>query len=165
MRKYVVMAALIIGTGMVAASAHAEGFHGHRGGGAIGSCIAVMSPAQKANLKSTFSAQKQTFETDRNDLMSARNALTQAILSASPGATANVSAQETALANAEAKLRTDKDALASQICSQLSPAQLNAARVLNSSLTKLRASTHAQAHAFLQTAQAAANPVAPTPGN
>jgi hypothetical protein len=164
MRKYVLMAALMIGTGMVAASAHAEGFHGHRGGGAIGSCIAVMSPAQKANLKSTFSAQKQTFETDRNDLMSARNALTQAILSASPGAPANVSAQETALANAEAKVQTDKDALASQICSQLSSAQLSAAKTLNSDLTQLRASTHAQAHAFFQTAQAAANP-APTPGN
>jgi hypothetical protein len=153
MKKYVLVATLALGTSLLAAvGAQAAGFHGHRGGGAMGSCIAVMNSTQKANLKTTFSGDKQTMETDRQNLMSARNGLTSAILSGSK----DLSTQETALATAQAQVQKDRDALATQVCSQLSAGQLTAAQTLNTNMTNLRASTHSQAQGYYQTAQAAA---------
>lgn len=154
MKKYVLVATLAIGTGFLAAGAHAEGFHGHHGGGSpIGSCIAVMSSAQRANLKNTFKAQEQTLRTDRQNLATARQALTAAIVSGSK----DVTAQETALSSAELQMQKDRDALAMQICGQLSPIQLGAAKTLNTNLANLRQSTHQQAHSYIQNAKAASN--------
>jgi hypothetical protein len=153
MKKYVLVATLALGTSLLAAvGAQAAGFHGHRGGGAMGSCVAVMNSTQKASLKTTFGNQKQAMETDRESLMSARNALTSAILSGSK----DVSAQEATLATAQGQVQKDRDAMATQVCGQLSSAQLTAAQTLNTNMTKLRASSHSQAQSYYQTAQAAA---------
>ena len=154
MKMYVLAATLAIGAGMIASAAYAEGFHGHHRGGAMGSCIAVMSSTQKANLKSTFSGLKQTLQTDRQNVMGARNALTTAILSGAK----DVSSQEAALASAKTQLQKDEDAVAAQVCGQLNSTQLGAAQTLNTNMTNLHASTHQQAQSYIQAAQAAANP-------
>jgi hypothetical protein len=91
-------------------------------------------------------------ETDRQSLMTARNALTSAILSGSK----DVSSQESALSTAQAAVQKDRDAMAAQVCGQLSSTQLTAAQTLNTNMTNLRASTHSQAQSYYQTAQAAA---------
>jgi len=159
MKGYILAATLAIGTGLLASAAHAEGFHGqHRGGGAMGSCIAVMNSTQKANLKTTFSGQKQTLQTDRQNVMSARTALSSAILSG----TKDVSSQESTLASAQAQLQKDEDALAAQVCGQLNSTQLGAAQTLNTNLTNLHTSSHATAKGYFQAAQASANPASPS---
>jgi hypothetical protein len=153
MKKYVLVATLALSTSLFAVvGAQAAGFHGHHGGGAIGSCIAVMNSTQKSGLKNTFSSEKQTMQTDRQSLTTARNALTSAILSGSK----DVSSQESALASAQATVQKDRDAMATQVCGQLTSTQLTAAQTLNTNMTNLRASTHSQAQSYYQTAQAAA---------
>jgi hypothetical protein len=152
MKKYVLVATMAIGAGFLASTgAFAQGFHGHRGGSAMRSCIAVMSSTQKAGLKTTFSGQKQTLQTDRQNVMTARNALTTAILSNS----GDVSSQEGALSTAQAQYQKDQDALAGQVCKGLSSTQLTAAQTLNTNMTNLRASSHQQAQGYIQAAQAA----------
>lgn len=153
MKAYVLAATLAIGTGLIASAAHAQSFHGHHRGGAMGSCIAVMNSTQKGNLKSTFSSQKSTLQTDRQNVMSARQALTTAILSNPSG----VSGAESSLATAQAQFQKDKDALAASVCGQLSSTQLTAAQTLNTNMTNLHASTRQQAQSYFQAAQAAAN--------
>jgi Heavy-metal resistance len=153
-KKYVLAATLAISTGLLASAAHAQGFHGHRGGGAIGSCIAVMNSTQKASLKATFSGQKQTLQTDRQNVMSARSALTQAILAGGSNSSA-ISTAEGNLATAQGQMQKDRDALATQVCTGLSATQLTAAQTLNTNMTNLHASTHQQAQSYFQAAQAA----------
>ncbi|HXZ88777.1 MAG TPA: periplasmic heavy metal sensor [Candidatus Binataceae bacterium] len=157
MRKLVLVAALAIGTGFVASAAHAQGFHGHHHGGAMGSCMAVMNSTQKGTLKATFSGQKSALQTDRQNVMSARNALTTAILAGNAGSS-NVATAEGNLGTAQAQLQKDEDTLAAQVCGQLSSTQLTAAQTLNTNMTNLHASTRQQAQSYFQAAQAAANP-------
>jgi len=163
MKKFVLVAALAIGTGFVASAAHAQSFHGHHHGGAMGSCMAVMNSTQKGSLKATFSGQKSALQTDRQNVMAARTALTTAILSGGSNSSA-VSTAEGNLATAQAQLQKDEDALAVQVCGGLSATQLTAAQTLNTNMTNLHASTRQQAQGYFQAAQAAANP-APASAN
>src|SRR2546423_4954404 len=134
--------ALIGSAFLTAKAANAQCFGGHhRSGSAIRSCIAVMSSAQKANLKQLFSEQKQTLMTDHQNVASARNALTTAILSGSK----DVSSQEAALASAQQQCQKDGDATAAQVCSQLNSTQLSAAQTLFSNMSTLHANTRQQA--------------------
>jgi Spy/CpxP family protein refolding chaperone len=92
--------------------AHAFGrMHGgmHRGT-AIMPCVAVMTTAQKAKLKTVFGTQKTALRSDWQNVASARKALAAAILSGSK----DVSSQEAALNTAQQQLVKDKDALAMQ---------------------------------------------------
>ena len=133
------------------ALAHGFGEH-HRGMSAMGPCIAVMSSSQKANLKQAFSSEKGPWQTDRQNVVSARHALVSAILSGSK----DVSSQESALANAQQQLQKDKDSVAEQVCSQLNSTQLSAAQTLFNNMTALHAKMRQQEKAYLQQAKAAA---------
>lgn len=155
MRKIVSSAAALAGTFLLAASPSAFAFGGHhRGGGmsAMRSCIAVMSTSQRANLKQTFSGEKQTWMTDHQNVSAAKKALANAILSGSK----DVSSQEAALASAQQQLQKDQDATAAQVCSQLSSTQLSAAQTLFSNVSTLRANEHQQMHTYFEQAQSAA---------
>ena len=153
MRKSMFVVMGVIGTALLASNGYAQGFGGHhRGGSATRTCIAVMSSSQKANLKQIFSTQKQTLMTDHQNVKSAKNALTTAILSGSK----DVSSQESALASAQQQLQKDSDATAAQICGQLSSTQLSAAQTLFTNMSTLRANTHQQAMSYFQQAQTAA---------
>jgi hypothetical protein len=136
-----------------ATDAHAFGTHGgmHHSG-AIMPCVAVMTQAQKANLKTVFGSQKATLRSDWQNVASVRKALTTAILSGSK----DVSKEETALNTARQQLVKDKDALAMQVCGQLSPSQLQAASTLFTNLSNLHESTHSQARQYFRQAKAAA---------
>jgi hypothetical protein len=148
------LAAAAIGTGFLAVSAYAHGFghHGRHGSSAVMSCIAVMSPAQRANLKQTFAGNKDKFKADFGAVKSAQNALATAILSGSK----DVSTQETALSNAKLQLLKDKDAAAIQLCGQLDAKQLSAASTLHNNLVTLHESTHQQARNYFEAARSAA---------
>jgi hypothetical protein len=111
-----------------------------------------MTSTQKANLKQTFSNEKATLMSDRQNVGSARAALASAILSGSK----DVSSQESALASAQQQLQKDEDATAAQVCGQLSSTQLSAAQTLFSHLTTLRTNARQQPQSYIQQAQAAA---------
>lgn len=148
-----VTAIIIVGITLLSGNSYAQGFHGHHHGmSAVGPCVAVMSSSQKANLKQTFSAERQTLETDRQNVATAKQALVSAILSGSK----DVSSQESALATAQQQLQKDTDSTAEQVCGQLSSTQLSAAQTLFNNLTTLHANTRAQAKTYFQQAQAAA---------
>jgi hypothetical protein len=148
-----VMAVVIISCALLAENANAQGFRGHHhGNSAVGPCIAVMSSSQRANLKATFSSEKQTLQTDHQNVASAKQALVSAILSGSK----DVSSQESALASAQQQLQKDSDSVAEQVCGQLSSTQLSAAQTLFNNLTTLHQNSRAQAKTYFQQAQAAA---------
>jgi Heavy-metal resistance len=148
-----ITALIILSSALLTANAYAFGHGGHhRGMSAMRPCIAVMSSSQRANLRQTFSTQKQTMETDHQNVSSAKQALVSAILSGSK----DVSSQESALASAQQQLQKDEDSTAEQVCSQLSSTQLSAAQTLFNNMTTLHANMRAQAKAYFQQAQAAA---------
>lgn len=121
-------------------------------GTAIMPCAVVMTPQQKANLKTVFSGQRRTLHSDWQNVMAAHKALTAAILAGSK----DVSSQEAALTVAQQQLMKDKDALAMQVCGQLDSSQLSAASTLFNNLSSLHESTHRQARQYFQEAKAAA---------
>jgi preprotein translocase subunit SecF len=138
---------------LLAGNSYAFGFGGHhRGMSAAGTCMAVMSSSQRANLKQTFSTTRQTLQTDRQNVSSAKQTLALAILSGNK----DVSTQENGLTTAQQQLQKDQDSAAQQVCSQLSSTQLNAAQTLFNNMTALHASTRQQAKTYFQQAQAAA---------
>jgi Spy/CpxP family protein refolding chaperone len=137
-----------------AAYAHAFGpMHaGMHRNGPIMPCVAVMTKAQRADLKTVFHSQMGTLRSDREKAMTANNALTAAILSGSK----DVSSQEAALNTARQQLLKDRDAMAMKVCGQLSSSQLSAASTLSTKLSNLHQSTHTQAHQYFKEAKAAA---------
>jgi hypothetical protein len=146
-------AAVVVAGVSFAANGYAQGFAGHHhGNSAIRPCIAVMSSSQKADLKQIFSAEKQTLKTDRQNVVSAKQALTSAILSGSK----DVSSQESALASAQQQLQKDQDSAAEQVCGQLSSTQLSAAQTLFNNLTTLHTNTRQQAKTYFEQAKSAA---------
>jgi hypothetical protein len=154
-KKYVItFAAAAIGAGFLAVNAYAHGFghRGHRGSSAAMSCIAVMTPTQKANLKQVFEGNRQKLRDDSGAVKSAKEALAGAILSGSK----DVSAQETELSKAKLQLQKDKDAAAMQVCGQLDAKQLSAAETLHKNLATLRENSHEQARNYFQAARTAA---------
>jgi hypothetical protein len=137
-----------------AAYAHAFGpMHaGMHRNGPIMPCVAVMTKAQRADLRTVLAGQKATLRSDFQKVAAANNALTTAILSGSK----DVSSQEAALNTARQQLLKDRDALAMKVCGQLSSSQLQAAGTLFTKLSSLHQSTHAQARQYFQEAKTAA---------
>lgn len=152
MKVYRSLAMAGVITAMLAPMAFAHGFRGHRGASAIMPCMAVAQPQQKANLKQMFANAKQTLKTDHQNVKTAKNALSEAILSGSK----DVSAQEGAVSKAELQMLHDRDTIATQFCGQLSPAQLNAASTLYKNMRTLHEQSRAQAKSYLETAKSAA---------
>ena len=145
-------------TAMLAPAAFAHGFRGHRGASAMMPCMAVAQPEQKAQLKQMFGNAKQTLKTDHQNLKTAKNALSEAILSGSK----DVSAQEGAVSKAELQMLHDRDTIATQFCGQLSPSQLSAASTLYKNMRQLHEQSHAQARSYFEAAKTAAAPAKTT---
>lgn len=156
MKRYLLsVAAAAVTTGLLALGGSAQAFEGHRGhfgSQALHACLATTPRAQKANLKQIFAGEKQTLQTDRQNVRTAQKALTSAILSGSK----DVSSQESALVSAKQQQLKDQDSLAVQVCGQLTPAQLSAAETLYNNLSTLHETTHQQARTYFQAARAAA---------
>jgi hypothetical protein len=111
-----------------------------------------MSSSQKADLKQTFSTEKQSLKSERQNVVSAKQELTLAILSGSK----DVSSLESGLATAQQQLQKDEDSAAAQVCGQLSSAQLSAAKTLFNNLTTLHTNTRQQEKTYFQQAKSAA---------
>lgn len=116
------------------------------------SCIAVMSPTQRANLKQVFEGNKDKFKADFAAVKKAKNALATAILSGNK----DVSAQEADLSKAKLQLLKDKDAAAIQVCGELDAKQLSAADTLHNNLVTLHENTRKQARSYFEAARSAA---------
>jgi hypothetical protein len=159
--KYVLsIAAGVIGSAAIAVTAaHAHGgFHHHHGSAAARSCIAAMTPDQRSNLKSIFSDAKGNLMTDHQNVMAAKQALTEAILSKNP----NLGQLEANLSKAQSTLLQDEDAAAVKICGSLNAQQLSAAEGLYKNMVSLRQSTHQQAREYFQQARTAAGDTSST---
>jgi hypothetical protein len=156
--KYVFsMAVAAIGSAAVAvAVAHAHGGFGphgrHHGSPAAKACIAVMTPDQRSSLKSIFMDAKGNLMSDHQKVQSAKQDLTQAILSKN----GDLGPLEQNLSAAKLKLLQDEDAAAVKVCGLLNPKQLSAAEGLYKNLLSLRQSTHQQAREYFKQARAAA---------
>jgi Skp family chaperone for outer membrane proteins len=144
----------------VVAHAHGGfGAHGHHHGSAAAkACIAVMTPDQRANLKTIFSDSKSSLMTDHQKVMSAKQDLANAILSK----TSDLSSLESNLSNAKLKLLQDEDAAAVKVCGMLTDKQLGAAQGLYKNMLALHQSTHQQMMDYFKQARTAAGDTSST---
>jgi hypothetical protein len=111
------------------ASAHALGHGGHHHASpALAACLATAPKSARANLWSTFKS--SSLYADQQAVRTARDSLAQQILAKNTSLTG----YETALSQAELKLIQDQDAIAQNVCGQLSAAQLAAASTLYTNL-------------------------------
>ena len=146
--RLILQGAAVVTAGVFfATSGYAQGFAGHHhGNSAMRTCIGVMSSSQKADLK------QQSLKSERQNVVSAKQELTLAILSGSK----DVSSLESGLATAQQQLQKDEDSAAAQVCGQLSSAQLSAAKTLFNNLTTLHTNTRQQEKTYFQQAKSAA---------
>ena len=152
--RLILQGAAVVTAGVFfATSGYAQGFAGHHhGNSAMRICIRLMSSSQKADLKQTFSTGTQSLQSERQTVVSAKQALTSAILSGSK----DVSSLESVLATAQQQLQKDEDSAAAQVCGQLSSTQLMAAQNLFKNLAALHTNTRQQAKTYFQQAKIAA---------
>ncbi|HVA80108.1 MAG TPA: hypothetical protein VNF29_04215 [Candidatus Binataceae bacterium] len=152
MRKFKSLIVAVAGVAIVAAAAYAQPFGDHGGGSgwhyhgtsALAVCLAAAPEAVKTGLRTTF--ESSSIDADMQAVIAAKQALSRQILAK----TADLTSYETALSNAERKLQQDKDAIAANICGQLSTKQLAAASTLYTNLQNDRATVigyFAAAHA------------------
>jgi hypothetical protein len=118
----------------LAVSAHAFGAHGqhHHGSPALAACMAVTPQSAKSTLWSTLKG--SSLHTDMQAVETAKNNLAQQILAKNTSLTQ----YETALSQAQLKAIQDEDAVAQNVCGQLSSTQLAAASTLYSNLQNNR---------------------------
>jgi hypothetical protein len=157
-RKWIApIAAALIGTGFLVATVFAYGEggggrgHHHGGSSAMGLCISVMTPAQKASLLTSLGSSWETLKADSETVRSDKAAITHDILYGN-----SVTTDETNLAAAESALQSAKDSLASQVCGKVS--KLAAVQNLYNELQGLQVqekTLHQQAHTDFKTAQSA----------
>jgi hypothetical protein len=106
-----------------------SGHHGHHhGSAALSACLAAAPQSVKANLWSTMKG--SSLWTDKKAVWTAKQNLAQGILAQ----TNPLTPLETALSAAQLKALQDQDALAQNVCGQLTPAQLQAANTLYTNL-------------------------------
>jgi hypothetical protein len=132
-----VVAALAAGAAGIAmlSSGVAGAFPGpghHHGSPALMACMVAAPESVKANLKSVY--QNSSLKADHQALMTAHQNLTQRILAKNT----NLTEYETAVSQAELKMTQDEDAIAQNVCGQLSAAQLSAATTLYNNLQSNR---------------------------
>jgi hypothetical protein len=156
-RKYILsLAAATIGSGLIAVTAaHAfgPGGHGHHhGSAAVKACIAVMTPTERADLKTIFGDYKTDLRTDFQKVRADKEALNVAILTPK----GDVSGAENTLATDQATLQKEADELAGKICGTLNGTQQSQALILYNELTALRKTSHEEARAYFKAARSAA---------
>jgi hypothetical protein len=120
---------------MIAASAYAFSGHGaghHHGSPALAACMAVAPQSTRSNLRSTFKG--SSLWADRQAVSTAKHNLAQQILAKNT----SLGQYESALSNAQLKMIQDEDAIAQNVCGQLSQTQLAAASTLYTNLQNNR---------------------------
>ena len=137
MRRFSFPIAAITVAIILAAAAYASAFpgpggHHHHGSQALSACLAAAPKSVKTNLWSTF--KNSPLHSDRQAVQTAKQNLQQQILAKSTSLTE----YETALSQAQLKMLQDEDAVAQNVCGQLSPAQLSAASTLYANLQNNR---------------------------
>ncbi|MGB8411478.1 MAG: hypothetical protein WCE23_01505 [Candidatus Binatus sp.] len=148
-RKFSPFIAAVAGAAIFAVTGYAQAFAGHgghHGSSALGACMATAPKSVKTGLRSTFKS--SSLRTDEKAVHTAKQALDQAILAKSTSLTAD----EAALSAAELKVIQDRDAIAQNVCGQLSQAQLSAASTLYTDLQSNRQTVRG----YFQSARAAA---------
>jgi len=131
----------------LAVSAQAFGGHGghHHGSPALMACMTAAPQSVKTNLWSTIKG--SSLPADREAVMTARNNLAQQILAKNT----SLGTYETALSQAQLKMIQDEDAIAQNVCGQLTASQLAAASTLFTNLQ----STKQTVRGYFQTAHQA----------
>lgn len=152
MKWYRSLAASALIVALAAPAAFAFGPHGRWHASPMMPCMVVAHPQQKAQLRQLFRKSRHTMIADHHKLMSARKALTEAILSGDK----NISSQEEAVAKAHQQLLHNRDAIAVEFCGQLSPKQRAAAETLYKNLATLREQSHEKARAYFKQARSTA---------
>ena len=142
--------ATIAGAAIIALAASAQAFSGHgghhHGSPALAACMAVAPQSTKANLRTTFKG--SSLWTDKQAVQTAKNNLAQQILAKNTSLTQ----YETALSQAQLKVIQDQDAVAQNVCGQLSSTQLAAASTLYTNLQN----NHQAVRSYFETAHQAA---------
>ncbi len=132
----------------LAVSARAFSAHGghHHGSAALAACMAAAPQSAKSGLWSTFKG--SSLHTDMQAVETAKNNLAEQILAKNTSLTQ----YETALSQAQLKVIQDQDAIAQNVCGQLSPTQLAAASTLYTNLQSNRQTVHGYFEAAHQAA-------------
>jgi hypothetical protein len=150
MKKSLAIVAAAGAAGILTVAAYAQAFQGHghhHGSAALMACLVAAPKSVKANLKSTFSS--SPLRGDLQAVQTAKQNLALQILAK----TTPLTPYETALSQAELKVIQDEDAIAQNVCGQLSPAQLGAASTLYNNLQNNRQTVRG----YFQAAHQAAN--------
>ena len=113
-----------------AVSAHAFGGHSghHHGSPALMACMTAAPMSVKTNLWSTIKG--SSLHADREAVKTAKDNLAQQILARNT----SLGSYETALSQAQLKMTQDEDAIAQNVCGQLTASQLAAASTLYTNL-------------------------------
>ena len=110
-----------------------SGYHGHhKGSAAMSACMAAAPQSAKSNLWSSIKG--SSLFADKKAVSTAKQNLDQAILAK----TTPLTPLETALSAAQLKVLQDQDAIAQNVCGQLTAAQLAAANTLYTNLQNNR---------------------------
>lgn len=152
-RKFSPFAVAVAGVAILGLAGYAQAFGGHRGhhhgSGALAACMAAAPKSVKTNLFSTFKS--SPLHSDRKALMTAKENLEKDIL-----AKASLTEDEKALNAAQLKVLQDEDAIAQNVCRQLTSAQLSAANTLYTNLKSARESNREAIHGYFKAAREAA---------
>jgi hypothetical protein len=139
-KKLSTLVAVASGAAIVTVAGYALAFSGHgghhRGSPAMAACMAAAPQSVKSNLRSTF--KNSSIKSDRAALSTARQSLAQQILAKNTSLTS----YETAVSQAQLKVLQDEDAVAQNVCGQLSPTQLASATTLYTNLQNARQTMH-----------------------
>ncbi len=150
MKKWLSIIAAVTGAGILIVAAYAQAFSGHRGhhgSPALMACLAAAPQSVKTNFWSTLKS--SSLRSDRQAVQTAKQNLAQQILAKN----SSLSAYETAVSQAQLKVIQDEDAIAQNVCGQLSASQLAAASTLYSNLQNNRQTVRG----YFQAAHQAAN--------
>jgi hypothetical protein len=151
-RKCSPFIAAVAGAAIFAVTGYAQAFGGHGGHGghhgssALAACLAAAPKSVKTGLRSTFKSSSS--RSDEEAVHAAKQNLAQAILAQ----TTPLTPYENALSAAQLKVIQDEDAIAQNVCGQLSTSQLAAASTLYTNLQSNRQTVRG----YFQTAHAAA---------
>jgi hypothetical protein len=150
--KFSPFIAAVSGAAILTLAGYAQAFgHGghHHGSPALSACMAAAPKSVKTGLWSSFKS--SPLHADRKAVMTAKQNLDAAILAKGP-----LTADENALSAAQLKVIQDEDAIAQNVCGQLTPAQLTAATTLYTNLQ----SNHQAVRGYFQAAREASGDTA-----
>jgi hypothetical protein len=154
MSKFSPYIATVSGAAILALAVSAQAFSGHGGGHrhgspALAACMAATPKAARENLRTMFEG--SSLRADHEAVQTAKNSLAQQILAKNQ----SLGGYETALSQAQLKVIHDEDALAQNVCGQLTSTQLAAASTLYTNLQN----NHQTVRAYFEAAhQASGDP-------